>query len=35
LEINPVAGGAVQEIVREAYQTPKSLARKVADMVNH
>jgi tripartite-type tricarboxylate transporter receptor subunit TctC len=35
LEINPVAGGAVQEIVREVYQTPVPLVRRVADMVNH
>jgi hypothetical protein len=35
LEINPVSGNAVQEIVQEAYQTPKAVADKVADMVNH
>jgi tripartite-type tricarboxylate transporter receptor subunit TctC len=35
LEINPVSGSAVQEIVQQAYQTPKSVADKVADMVNH
>ena len=34
LEINPVAGHAVQQIVREIYQTPKSIADRVADMVN-
>jgi tripartite-type tricarboxylate transporter receptor subunit TctC len=34
LEINPVAGGAVQNIVQEVYQTPKALASKAADMVN-
>ena len=35
LEINPVAGDAVQEIVREVYQTPQAVVRQVADMVNH
>jgi tripartite-type tricarboxylate transporter receptor subunit TctC len=35
LEINPVSGDAVQEIVRQVYQTPKSIAAAVADMVNH
>jgi hypothetical protein len=35
LEINPVSGNAVQEIVQEVYQTPKSVADKVAGMVNH
>jgi tripartite-type tricarboxylate transporter receptor subunit TctC len=35
LEINPVAGGAVQEIVREVYQTPQPVVRRVAEMVNH
>ena len=35
LEINPVSGEAVQEIVQEVYQTPKSVAAAVADMVNH
>ena len=34
LEINPVSGNAVQQIVQEVYQTPKSVAEKVADMVN-
>jgi tripartite-type tricarboxylate transporter receptor subunit TctC len=34
LEINPVSGKAVQEIVQEVYQTPRSVADKVADMVN-
>jgi tripartite-type tricarboxylate transporter receptor subunit TctC len=34
LEINPVAGHAVQQMVREIYQTPKSVTDKVADMVN-
>jgi tripartite-type tricarboxylate transporter receptor subunit TctC len=34
LEINPVSGEAVQKIVQEVYQAPKSVADKVADMVN-
>jgi hypothetical protein len=34
LEINPVAGDAVQGIVQDLYQTPKSIAAAVADMVN-
>ena len=34
LEINPVSGEAVQEIVQEVYRTPKSIAAAVADMVN-
>jgi hypothetical protein len=34
LEINPVSGDAVQEIVQEVYQTPKAIAAAVADMVN-
>ena len=34
LEINPVSGDAVQEIMQEAYQTPKAIAAAVADMVN-
>jgi hypothetical protein len=34
LEINPVAGDAVQRIVEEVYRTPKSVAGKVAEMVN-
>jgi len=35
LEINPVSGDAVQAIVQDVYQTPKSIAAAVADMVNH
>jgi hypothetical protein len=35
LEINPVSGTAVQQIVQEVYQTPKSVAAAVANMVNH
>jgi tripartite-type tricarboxylate transporter receptor subunit TctC len=35
LEINPVAGDAVQAIVQDVYQTPKSIAAAVANMVNH
>jgi hypothetical protein len=34
LEINPVAGEAVQNIVQEVYKTPKALASKAAEMVN-
>jgi hypothetical protein len=33
LEINPVSGDAVQRIVQEVYQTPKSVTSKVAEMV--
>src|SRR5712691_2422017 len=35
LEINPVSGSAVQQIVQEVYQTPESVAAAVANMVNH
>src|SRR6478735_6116455 len=35
LEINPVSGDAVQEIVQQVYQTPKSIAAAVADMISH
>lgn len=35
LEINPVSGADVQDIVKEVYQTPKTVADKVAAMVNH
>jgi tripartite-type tricarboxylate transporter receptor subunit TctC len=34
LEINPVSGEAVQAIVADAYRTPKSIADRVASMVN-
>jgi tripartite-type tricarboxylate transporter receptor subunit TctC len=34
LEINPVSGAAVQEIMQEVNQTPKAIAAAVADMVN-
>jgi tripartite-type tricarboxylate transporter receptor subunit TctC len=34
-EINPVSGDAVQGIVQDVYQTPKSVAAAVAEMVNH
>jgi tripartite-type tricarboxylate transporter receptor subunit TctC len=34
LEINPVSGEAVQAIVTQAYETPKPIAEKVANMVN-
>jgi tripartite-type tricarboxylate transporter receptor subunit TctC len=35
LEISPVPGDAVQAIVQEVYQTPKSIAAAVADIVSH
>jgi tripartite-type tricarboxylate transporter receptor subunit TctC len=35
LEINPVPGEAVQTLVGEIYQTPKAIAKRVADMINH
>jgi tripartite-type tricarboxylate transporter receptor subunit TctC len=34
LEINPVAGDAVQEIVQDVYKTPKPIAAAVAEMTN-
>jgi tripartite-type tricarboxylate transporter receptor subunit TctC len=34
LEINPVPGEAVQDIVKEVYKTPKSVTAKVAEMIN-
>ena len=34
LEINPVSGAAVQQIVQDVYKTPKSIAAAVAEMVN-
>jgi tripartite-type tricarboxylate transporter receptor subunit TctC len=34
LEINPVSGEAVQEIVQEVYRTPKPVAAAVAEMIN-
>jgi hypothetical protein len=34
LEIDPVSGDAVQAIVQDVYQTPKSITAAVADMVN-
>jgi tripartite-type tricarboxylate transporter receptor subunit TctC len=33
LEINPISGEEVQDLVHEVYQTPKELAAKVADMI--
>jgi tripartite-type tricarboxylate transporter receptor subunit TctC len=33
LEINPVAGDAVQRLVQEVYRTPPEIARRVADML--
>jgi tripartite-type tricarboxylate transporter receptor subunit TctC len=35
LEINPVSGDAVQNIVQDVYRTPKSVAAAVAQMINH
>jgi hypothetical protein len=35
LEINPVSGDAVQAIVQEVYQTPKSIAAAVSEIVSH
>jgi tripartite-type tricarboxylate transporter receptor subunit TctC len=35
LEIKPVSGDAVQALVQDVYQTPKSIAAAVADIVNH
>ena len=34
LEINPVSGEAVQAILQDVYQTPKSIAAAVADILN-
>src|SRR5262249_7504200 len=34
LEVDPVSGDAVQAIVQDVYQTPKSITAAVADMVN-
>jgi tripartite-type tricarboxylate transporter receptor subunit TctC len=34
LEINPVSGAAVQEIVEDVYKTPKATAAAVAEMIN-
>jgi tripartite-type tricarboxylate transporter receptor subunit TctC len=34
LEINPVSGAAVQDIVQDVYKTPKPIATAVAEMVN-
>jgi tripartite-type tricarboxylate transporter receptor subunit TctC len=33
LEINPVSGEAVQKIVKDVYETPPAVAKKVAEMV--
>jgi tripartite-type tricarboxylate transporter receptor subunit TctC len=35
LEINPVAGDEVENLVKELYQTPKPLADKAADFIRH
>jgi tripartite-type tricarboxylate transporter receptor subunit TctC len=34
LEINPVSGEAVQNIVHEVYRTPKQVTAKAAEMIN-
>jgi hypothetical protein len=34
LEINPVRGESVQDIVKEVYKTPRSVTAKVAEMIN-
>jgi tripartite-type tricarboxylate transporter receptor subunit TctC len=35
LEINPVAGGEVEKLVKDLYQTPKALADKAAEFIRH
>jgi tripartite-type tricarboxylate transporter receptor subunit TctC len=35
LEINPVSGADVEQLVKELYQTPKPLADKAADFIRH
>ena len=35
LEITPVAGDAVEQLVKELYQTPKPLADKAAEFIRH
>lgn len=35
LEITPVSGEEVQKLVEEAYDTPKDVARKAADLLNN
>ena len=35
LEINAVSGEKVQDIVHDVYQTPKAIADKVAEILNH
>ncbi len=35
LEITPVAGDAVDRLVKETMQTPKALADKAADFIRH
>jgi hypothetical protein len=33
LEINPVAGGQIQKIVLDAYQTPPDIVKKTGDFL--
>ena len=35
LEINPVSGEEVEQLVKDVYQTPKALADKAADFIRH
>jgi hypothetical protein len=35
LEITPVAGEEVEQLVKDLYQTPKALAAKAADFIRH
>ena len=35
LEINPVSGEEVEQLVKDIYQTPKALADKAADFIRH
>ena len=35
LEINPVSGADVEQLVKDIYQTPKALADKAAEFIRH
>jgi tripartite-type tricarboxylate transporter receptor subunit TctC len=35
LEINPVSGADVEQLVKDIYQTPKALADKAAEYIRH
>ena len=35
LEVNPVSGEEVEQLVKDVYQTPKALADKAADFIRH